>query len=113
MQGPSDTFVLCHKCSTKNASDYTHCSQCKVDLLPGRTTGERIGFVSVGLLGIALIPILWWWLDNIYLGGGLLSLLIIMIFGGFTLAFTRTPLAERLQRRAERHLTSCPSQAVL
>src|SRR5436309_3459051 len=111
MEIPGDAFILCHACNSKNGSDATHCSQCNADLLPGRTTGARLGFAALGLFGLGLIPLLLlWWGDAPWMSIWIMMIPVIMMGAGFTLALS-TQL-ERLGRRADRHMTVCPSQAV-
>jgi hypothetical protein len=115
MESPilNDALVSCQACNTNNPSDASNCSQCQADLLPGRPLGVRLLFGAIGIIGLG-IPLAMWIFSNAIPSGLLLICVVIpMITVGFTGAFTRTPLAERLTRRAHRHLTLSPSQSII
>jgi hypothetical protein len=115
MESPilNDVFVSCQACYTKNSSNASNCSHCQADLLPGRPLGVRLLFGGISIIGLG-IPLAMWIFSNAIPSGLLLICVVIpMMTVRFTGAFTRTPLAERLTRRANRHLTLSLSQSII
>jgi ribosomal protein L40E len=108
-----DAFISCQVCQSKNPSEATNCFQCKADLLPGRPLRVRLLLGGIGIIGLA-IPLVMWMFFN-FIPGLLPSVCIIipMVTFGFSGAFSRTLLTERLTNRANRHLAINPSQSVV
>ncbi|MBN1401453.1 MAG: LysM peptidoglycan-binding domain-containing protein [Anaerolineae bacterium] len=108
--------IICPKCQARNPPTATVCAQCGGDLLPGRTIGQRIvrfllgcavaaicavlGGVAARQPGLALVT----WVFFIQA--------LVSFFGSLAWALTRTPAYERYTKRAQRHLTEEPHQAL-
>lgn len=118
---PKVQTIHCQKCKHENAPTALKCSQCGTNLLPGAGLGERIGvFGCSTILAVISFAVAFFVFrlkaeiggkDLIYLAG--LILFGVLMFGFGTLwSLRKTPLYERYETRAKRHVSLNPWQAI-
>lgn len=114
-------IIHCHKCKRKNAPSSKKCDQCGANMLPGTGIQQRLGFLVIALVVVAISFVAAFLLlkykpefggkDWIYFAGLAVFGGVILIFG--ILWFLRiTPLHERYATRAKRHIELNPWQAI-
>ena len=112
-------MIQCEKCKADNDAQATTCSKCQADLLPGTSRRDRLnvfgllGFLAVvaGGLGYFSYRIS----QGVVCGGiaivlGLLA--VLMLAGGISEMFARTPPWHRYWLRAKRHKEIDAEQAI-
>jgi len=117
-------MIYCHKCNATNLPTAEKCNQCGANLLPGTSIGERLKGIGVLFLAaILIIPIMYLCSTAANAAGestgtrmALLVLgpvfALIFIGGGLAVAFRKSKLYEKYQRRAQRHIELNPQQAI-
>lgn len=117
-------MISCHKCQMVNAASATVCAGCGTDLLPGETFKDRLFAFILGLVGcgisIGMFYFLWKNPDLIETSQCcLLTNPVIWIIGifffpisGMVSALRKTPVYQRYENRAKRHLKTDWEQSV-
>jgi ribosomal protein L40E len=113
--------IHCQKCKHENAPGAKKCSQCGTDLLPGAGIGQRLGVLgsSLFLAVISFFAAFLFFKYNAEWGGKDLIFLLgligfgVLLFGfGILWSLRKTPLHERYEIRAKRHVSLNPQQAI-
>jgi hypothetical protein len=103
-------MIHCQKCKHQNIPDAKKCDQCGANLLPG--AGMRDRFVVLGLaIFVSAIAYFVFKNDMVLRCISILFGVLVVGFGIFWL-FRKTPLYERYETRAKRHLDLDPQQAI-
>ncbi len=118
-------MIHCQKCNFQNEPEAQKCKQCGANLLPGRNVRSRLLVLVITVFLGLLCPFLVLRSNSGVPGGGSLDVLksmgfaILSVFIGIGLiifgiywVFRKTPLQERYQARAERHMDLDPRQAI-
>ena len=121
LEMPHKQAITCQKCNHENAPAAAKCAQCGKKLLPGVTAGERfLGFIGTTILSVLIIGGVFLYYRYMAEGGFrdvvylpiLVGLGVGIFFLGLILALRKTPLYERYETRAKRHISLSPQQAI-
>ena len=113
--------IHCQKCKHENAPSAKKCSQCGTNLLPGAGMGQRLvvlgGSLITAVISIAIAFLVYKYkpefgVKDLLLFGGLIGFGVFVFGFGILWSLRKTPLYERYETRAKRHVSLNPRQAL-
>lgn len=120
-------MIHCQKCKHINSPQAEKCAQCGANLLPGEDAAGRLGGMGCAFVLAALVLVFAWvvvpgWTEGgpsleslIEIGFSLILgplLALVLVLFGLWWALRKTPLPERYEARAKRHVQLDRKQAI-